>query len=241
MESVSLPTQPPKDVRLPPVAFTSGNLSLPTFDRDPTVEPETPRRQASQRAGPGNELARYVDYGPRASADYGYRPYPDPRRFDRDYVPDRRWERERLYADYYDDELRQRRPARTQSVREMRESRPYPPSSYRPPRASIDRSSPPRRPQYEDDWHSDDADEAHLRPAAGGRGGGGGGGEKGYDRPRENPTPEEVMRLPLIWWMNSNFKSHFVAMCGEFVGTTMFLFFAFAGTQVSCSSKPPAW
>ena len=33
--------------------------------------------------------------------------------------------------------------------------------------------------------------------------------------------------------MNSNAKNHFVAFIGEFVGTTMFLFFAFAGTQVA--------
>ncbi|KAF7882343.1 uncharacterized protein EAF02_005706 [Botrytis sinoallii] len=51
-----------------------------------------------------------------------------------------------------------------------------------------------------------------------------------------NLTPEEramVMRLPWTQWMNSNFKNHFVATIGEFVGTTMFLFFAFAGTQVA--------
>ncbi|KAM3072711.1 Aquaporin-5 [Clarireedia jacksonii] len=51
-----------------------------------------------------------------------------------------------------------------------------------------------------------------------------------------NLTPEEramVMRLPWTHWMNSEFKNHFVATIGEFVGTTMFLFFAFAGTQVA--------
>ncbi|PBP21690.1 hypothetical protein BUE80_DR007601 [Diplocarpon rosae] len=49
-------------------------------------------------------------------------------------------------------------------------------------------------------------------------------------------SPEEkaeVMRLPWTQWMNSDFKNHFVATIGEFVGTTMFLFFAFAGTQVA--------
>jgi aquaporin related protein len=34
-------------------------------------------------------------------------------------------------------------------------------------------------------------------------------------------------------WMGSNAKNHFVAFVGEFVGTTMFLFFAFSGTQVA--------
>ncbi|KAM5378892.1 hypothetical protein ACJZ2D_004194 [Fusarium nematophilum] len=49
-------------------------------------------------------------------------------------------------------------------------------------------------------------------------------------------TPQEkkeVMRLPLTQWMNSDFKNHFVASLGEFIGTTMFLFFAFAGTEVA--------
>ncbi|KAI8668863.1 hypothetical protein NCS57_00699300 [Fusarium keratoplasticum] len=43
----------------------------------------------------------------------------------------------------------------------------------------------------------------------------------------------QVMRLPLTQWMNSDFKNHFVASLGEFIGTTMFLFFAFAGTEVA--------
>lgn len=51
----------------------------------------------------------------------------------------------------------------------------------------------------------------------------------------------EVLRLPLTHWMHSDLKNHFVAALGEFVGTTMFLFFAFAGTEVaniqSSSSK----
>ncbi|KAF4967527.1 hypothetical protein FSARC_4912 [Fusarium sarcochroum] len=51
-----------------------------------------------------------------------------------------------------------------------------------------------------------------------------------------NLSPQEkseIMRLPLTQWMNSNFKNHFVASLGEFIGTTMFLFFAFAGTEVA--------
>ncbi|KAI9158616.1 Aquaporin-2 [Paramyrothecium foliicola] len=49
-------------------------------------------------------------------------------------------------------------------------------------------------------------------------------------------TPQEkaeVMRLPWTQWMNSDMKNHFVAWLGEFIGTTMFLFFAFAGTEVA--------
>ncbi|CAM1509138.1 Fc.00g028770.m01.CDS01 [Cosmosporella sp. VM-42] len=43
----------------------------------------------------------------------------------------------------------------------------------------------------------------------------------------------EVLRLPLTHWMHSDFKNHFVATLGEFIGTTLFLFFAFAGTEVA--------
>lgn len=60
---------------------------------------------------------------------------------------------------------------------------------------------------------------------------------------RKPPNTTEVMRLPWTMWMNSNAKNHFVAFVGEFVGTTMFLFFAFAGTQVAnigASASPDA-
>lgn len=59
------------------------------------------------------------------------------------------------------------------------------------------------------------------------------GGSGGRMPPRGPPSTSEVMRLPWTMWMNSNAKNHFVAFIGEFVGTTMFLFFAFAGTQVA--------
>ncbi|KAF4637340.1 hypothetical protein G7Y89_g753 [Cudoniella acicularis] len=44
---------------------------------------------------------------------------------------------------------------------------------------------------------------------------------------------KEALPLPWLAWMNSSVKNHFVATLGEFVGTTMFLFFAFAGTQLA--------
>lgn len=61
----------------------------------------------------------------------------------------------------------------------------------------------------------------------------------GFGAPRldwNHLTPQEkkeVLRLPLTEWMNSDWKNHFVATLGEFIGTTMFLFFAFAGTEVA--------
>ena len=64
----------------------------------------------------------------------------------------------------------------------------------------------------------------------------GGGGSGG----RDTPDPFS-MRLPLTMWMHSEAKNLFVAALGEWVGTTMFLFFAFAGTQVAnAGSKTPA-
>ncbi|KAK8038833.1 aquaporin-like protein [Apiospora rasikravindrae] len=64
--------------------------------------------------------------------------------------------------------------------------------------------------------------------------------EMGYPL-RARPTWKElsdqekmqVLRLPMTQWMNSNFKNHFVASLGEFIGTTLFLFFAFGGTEVA--------
>lgn len=40
--------------------------------------------------------------------------------------------------------------------------------------------------------------------------------------------------------MAKTMKDHFVAMSGEFVGTIMFLFFAFSGTQIANNVTPPS-
>ncbi len=40
-------------------------------------------------------------------------------------------------------------------------------------------------------------------------------------------------RVPFIGFLPDNARNHFIAMCGEFTGTVLFLFFAFAGTQVA--------
>lgn len=50
------------------------------------------------------------------------------------------------------------------------------------------------------------------------------------------PAPDSTniyLGLPWTMWMNSEVKNMFVASIGEWVGTTLFLFFAFAGTQVA--------
>ncbi|KAG9388121.1 Aquaporin [Pyrenophora tritici-repentis] len=43
------------------------------------------------------------------------------------------------------------------------------------------------------------------------------------------------LRLPFISRVPDNIRNHFVAMCGEFVGTVLFLFFALSGAQVANS------
>ncbi|KAF2189174.1 aquaporin-like protein [Zopfia rhizophila CBS 207.26] len=81
----------------------------------------------------------------------------------------------------------------------------------------------PVKPRVHHRYGSEDED---MRPGYYGSG--------GYkEPPRRPPSHEEVLRLPWTMWMNSNAKNHFVAFIGEFVGTTMFLFFAFSGTQVA--------
>lgn len=48
-----------------------------------------------------------------------------------------------------------------------------------------------------------------------------------------------INRLPILKYLPPHFRSHFVAMSGEFVGTFLFLFFAFSGTQVANTQTQP--
>ncbi|PNS20541.1 Aquaporin-1 [Sphaceloma murrayae] len=53
-----------------------------------------------------------------------------------------------------------------------------------------------------------------------------------------NPNHElasDDLRLPLLKRIPDTVRNHFVAMCGEFVGTVLFLFFALSGAQVANS------
>ena len=54
--------------------------------------------------------------------------------------------------------------------------------------------------------------------------------------PFTKPKPQEpnaIRRLKGLGWLPNSFRNHFIAAAGEFVGTFLFLFFGFAGTQVA--------
>ncbi|KAF2494065.1 aquaporin-like protein [Lophium mytilinum] len=189
---------------------------------------EIPTRTSSQR-GPA-EIQRWGGYsdGGRRSDDYGYRGYyPDRRRTtDGPYYPDHWTPPREPYPDYFEEE---RRPPPRAYRRGAGHSRPPPTHrNYRSERYTEGPPSGGPKVHYESDYGSED-EYPPQRPtlsnmaatlAKGGNGG----------RP---PSAEAILRIPWTAWMNSRLKNHFVAFIGEFVGTTMFLFFAFAGTQVA--------
>jgi aquaporin rerated protein, other eukaryote len=155
-----------------------------------------------------------------------YRDYRDFREFRDSYRDfDRGWKEEIKHPDYYD-----RRGPKS-----------------RPPRAYLNRPNPEER---EDTMGKVSFDEtSSIRDPFDARNRRIADEEMGYDSSERanngtmanridwhNMTREErvqVMRLPWTEWMNSSFKNHFVASLGEFVGTTMFLLFAFGGTEVA--------
>ena len=50
---------------------------------------------------------------------------------------------------------------------------------------------------------------------------------------RQRPSSPHSDRLPYLRLLPKSVRGHFVAICGEFAGTFLFLFFAFSGTQVA--------
>ena len=62
---------------------------------------------------------------------------------------------------------------------------------------------------------------------------------RGRGRYRQGTDSTIVNRLPILKYLPKHFRSHFVAMCGEFIGTFLFLFFAFSGTQVANTQTEP--
>ena len=53
------------------------------------------------------------------------------------------------------------------------------------------------------------------------------------DHPEVPGEKRKELRLPLIGFLPNKIRNHFIAMAGEFAGTFLFLFFAFAATQVA--------
>ncbi|CAD6593082.1 MAG: hypothetical protein ASARMPREDX12_006692 [Alectoria sarmentosa] len=62
---------------------------------------------------------------------------------------------------------------------------------------------------------------------------------RGRKRHRQGTESTIINRLPILKYLPRHFRSHFVAMCGEFIGTFLFLFFAFSGTQVANTQTRP--
>ncbi|CZR63944.1 related to aquaporin [Phialocephala subalpina] len=61
--------------------------------------------------------------------------------------------------------------------------------------------------------------------------------EKAF-RTRSSRSSMTSNRLPFLNWVPDNIRNHFVATSAEFTGTTLFLFFAFSGTQVALLAEP---
>lgn len=52
-------------------------------------------------------------------------------------------------------------------------------------------------------------------------------------KPRPRTHGKKELHIPCVGYLPNKIRNHFVAMAGEFVGTFMFLFFAFSGTSVA--------
>lgn len=156
---------------------------------------------------------------------------------DANYASDRAWREEVRHPDYYDRRYTNRAPPRAgpprtflnnRSSMQFEQNKHWVDDAPRTPATYVDPFSPRHPPSRS--WYPDEEM---------GYGPGPGQGYNGAEDKRiqwESLTKEqkaEVMRLPWLQWMHSDVKNHFVASLGEFVGTTMFLFFAFAATEVA--------
>ncbi|KAI9660128.1 MAG: hypothetical protein M1821_001480 [Bathelium mastoideum] len=205
--------QPPDEVRLGKDRREVSTIGPLAWDGTP----DEPAGRRSESRRPNNEVMRWMP-----NQNYG-RPWDDRRSYYGNY----RSPYSRDEFDEADYELRPRHSSR-------RSAPPVSLSRYGsargPPRRAYNRPLPPKSEYYSEDEFPDEeyVDDDAPDGAGGGRGGG-----HGRRPPRHDREPSEILRLPWTMWMNSDAKNHFVAIVGEFVGTTMFLFLAFAGTQVA--------
>ncbi|KAF2820223.1 aquaporin-like protein [Ophiobolus disseminans] len=194
---------------------------------DHTMDPISPII-ATDPNGLGSQYRRRTqsqDIKPHAYSMNSRAPYVEDVPSDEEYEPQPQMQMQVAPQPYRRRQSRQHRPPPSAYDNDPRRANRY---TAVPGRGSID-SHPAynnEKPQYHMHYGSDD-EYTPRRPALKVQQNGGG------DPPRRPPTTEDVMRLPWAMWMGSNAKNHFVAFVGEFVGTTMFLFFAFSGTQVA--------
>lgn len=59
-------------------------------------------------------------------------------------------------------------------------------------------------------------------------------------RVRDPTKGPKELRLPFVGFLPNKIRNHFIAFMGEFVGTFLFLFFAFSATQVANQSADGA-
>lgn len=227
-------------------------------DSDDSVPPVPPVPQNLSRKGSRARVRRAYPKDYSSDPQMYDRAKPKQPRFqdewldtDGPYNSDRAWREEVRHPDYYDRRFTNRPlPGRT--------DRSGPPRSFLNQRSSMlfEQQNAPHK-----QWVEESMSQSGRGPPGGAytdpfsprhpparwyydeeQGGYGQYPTRGYystESPRiqwESLTKEqkaEVMRLPWLQWMHSDVKNHFVASLGEFVGTTMFLFFAFAGTEVA--------
>ncbi|KAK5157111.1 hypothetical protein LTS14_004629 [Recurvomyces mirabilis] len=181
------------------------------FEPQDDREPPPPRH-------PSRQMMRY---GPPPGSEYGWDDREDRRqwqgRASYDYGASSRPQQDDYYADDRDRGYGSRPYRRAPSVREP------PPSARGPaPTAAAMRQKQKNRRSilWEDSGDEEESDDETVA-------------RRRRKRESREGSPPMDLRLPFLKWMNGSVKGHFVATLGEFVGTTMFLFFAFAGTQVA--------
>ncbi|GAB7362768.1 hypothetical protein MBLNU230_g3072t1 [Neophaeotheca triangularis] len=210
-------------------ATTGPSIQYPTevetpANEEPGPPPRVPSRQVARRPRPTSEYydERPHSYYGRVSYDYpppgtGADPYqradPYPRANEY-YWPS--------MEDPYHMQVTPQRPYTKASI--MRDTPPR--GIAGPPPPAGGRKPLPRFQDPPEDDESDSGSPRKPRPRSVQT-------RSSWRHNGDTPPPGDVLRLPFTMWMNSNAKNHFVAFLGEFVGTTMFLFFAFAGTQVA--------
>ncbi|KAF2758694.1 aquaporin-like protein [Pseudovirgaria hyperparasitica] len=198
------PEAPPTTLP-PPPPDSAANTPVPTRSGRRSQPPEVPRWHGYPTNSPHPYRQNSFQPPPRLYGRYSYDPYQQEEQY---------WDQDV----YYGGPPSQQAPG------------PY----QRRTTGSTIRGPPPMRHQNSQKINREDSyDQASLNEYNQQEAGGTTLSHAHFTEHLKNAPPKEVLRLPWTMWMNSNAKNHFVATVGEFVGTFMFLFFAFSGTQVA--------